>query len=208
MGNWAGGPQPRWNRTRLDTLYRILGDGWFSGKSVLELGCGHGEIGKELVTKGAAVTLTDGRQTHVDEITKEDGAAKVLDVDGEWSIDGKFDLVIHWGVLYHVKEWKKSLESSLKHAPLLALETIVSKSIDPLYEEHRDEVGYDQALKGVGVLLSEQHIEGFLTSINATFERYDDPQLNTEACANYSWSGDEKVDINWRRRFWIVRRGV
>lgn len=204
---FTGHPQKQWNDNRLKKLYEILGEEWFVGKRILEVASGHGDNGAALVDKGASVLFTDAREIFVNFLKEEGLEAKVLDLDGAWLLDEKFDLIIHWGLLYHLDKWKESLVAALDHSPLICLETIVDVSEDSTFELKRKEDGYDQAFSGTGTIMSVQHLESFLASLGATFVRYDDLSLNASGCADYTWlPGDPKVDVNWRRRFWMVRR--
>lgn len=206
---FTGAAQKQWNSNRLGKLYEILGESWFPGKRILEVAAGHGENGKALAAKGASVLFTEGRELFVNFLKKEGLDAQVLDLDGAWTLDEQFDLIVHWGVLYHLDKWKESLESALEHAPLVCLETIVSESRELTFELKRKEDGYDQALLGTGTIMSAEYLESHLSSLGATFVRYDDLSLDANGCANYSWfPGEPKIDLNWRRRFWMVRKAA
>lgn len=206
---FTGWPQKQWNANRVNKLCEILGDDWFPGKRILEVGAGHGENGKALIAKGADVLFTDGRQLFVDFLKEEGMNAQVLDLDGPWILNDKFDLIIHWGVLYHLDKWRESLTSALEHAPLICLETVVSMSEEPSFELKKKEDGYDQALHGTGTHMSTLCFENHLTSLGAIFIRYDDEKLNADACAQYSWlPGDIAGNNDWSRRFWMIERGI
>jgi hypothetical protein len=203
---FTGGAQKQWNTNRLRKLYQILGDDWFKNKKVLEVASGHGDNGKDLVLKGAKVVFTDAREIFVNFLKEEGLDARVLNIDGSWSLDEKFDLVLYWGVLYHLDHWKESLKSTLEHTDLLCIETIVSLQDGLDYEEKVTEEGYDQAFSGTGTRMAVENFENYIIALGATFIRYDDLDLNADACASYTWTGTEDVNVNWRRRFWMVRK--
>lgn len=204
---FTGASQKQWNLNRLNKLYSILGEDWFKDKRVLEVATGHGDNGKDLVLKGASVLFTDAREVFVAFLKEEGFEARVLDIDGSWTLDEKFDLIVYWGVLYHLNNWKESLKSALDHTDLLCIESIVSFLDGPEYEEKRNEEGYDQAFSGTGTLMAVENFENYITSLGAAFVRYDDANLNTDRCANYTWvPGERDVNTNWRRRFWMVRK--
>lgn len=200
--------QKEWNDARTKKLISILGTEWFPGKRILEVGCGHGDNGKVLEELGAHLTFTDGRALHIDVLKSEGYEAFVMDQDAPWTIEGTFDLIVHWGVSYHLENWKQDLECALQHTSLLCFETEVRDTEDSAYvetvEEQREH--YDQALNGKGSRLSPNHLEAFFTSLGATFVRHDDPALNA-GYMNYSWEAKNNSHFSTgQRRFWMVSR--
>lgn len=216
--NHAG--QTAWNLSRLNKLARILGPGWFEGKSVLEVGSGHGMNGRALIVAGANVTFTDGRALHVDFLKSLGLNAHVMDQDKDWAIDGVFDrrfspnhmvwfdLVVHWGVLYHLENWRQDLKCALEHTSLMCLETEIVDSDDPLCERKVAEIdNYDQALNRTGMIMSAQCLENYLTSLGATFTRYDDEDVDSKPWGDYSWKSKNDGGFHQgQRRFWMVTR--
>jgi hypothetical protein len=199
--------QRDWNTKRLNKLYSILGKEWFTGKSVLEVGCGHGENGKSLMELGAHVTFTDGRPVHVNFLLQSGFDAYVMDQDQPWTIEGDYDLVLHWGVLYHTNDWRRDVKDALDRAPLVCLETEIWGSDDPNFEHKRDENCslYDQALNGIGTIMSARCFEDYVTSLGVEFERYDDPSLDS-GTMRYSWDAGTNGFIIGQRRFWMLRK--
>lgn len=66
MDMLAWGPiYANWTLVRTKKLISILGKSWFPGKSILDVGCGHGNNGMRLAALGARVTYTDGRPEYV-----------------------------------------------------------------------------------------------------------------------------------------------
>ena len=138
-----------WRRTRIAKLTTILGgEGWFKGKEVLELAAGYGHIGLELKELGANVTFTDGRELHVTEIKLrvERSPVILLDQDREWNLNKKFDLIIHWGVLYHLDQWQRDLQTTMQHGDLICLESEIADTTDPNWDPRIIEGWYDGAL--------------------------------------------------------------
>ena len=42
----------------------------------------------------------------------------------------RFDLIVHWGLLYHLYNWKEDLKECLKLADYICLETIILKVVE------------------------------------------------------------------------------
>lgn len=200
-----------WRESRIDKLISILGIDWFNGKKILELGCGFGHIGHELIKYGCDVSFAEGRNQFIEVIKKNNPESKVylIDNDENWMLNHRFDLVLHWGLLYHLKNWKQDLKNCLWHSPMICLETEVVDSDDDI-EIEVSETNYDGALNSIGVRTSVGNIEHYLTSIGCEYKRYDDADLNA-AYMVYDWKAGAFKN-QWKlghRRFWMVTgRGV
>ena len=209
MSKWFEGHYDDWRERRIDKMVSLFGREFFNNKSILEIGCGHGDIGLAFNEMGANVTLTDGREAHINEVKNKypEVDSFVLNVNGNWDLDKKYDILIHFGVLYHLSNWKENLKSSVKNADMIFLETAVSNSNDPNNEYIRNERGYDQAIDNVGVWPSASNIEKELTALGCTFKRYDDKDLDSGQ-HSYSWEVDETKPLRihklWHRRFWVI----
>lgn len=215
MGMLDWGPQyANWTIVRTRKLRNILGDEWFRGKTVLDVGCGHGNNGKRLWELGAKVTFTDGRPEYVTRLQREGFTAFVMDNDKEWTVEGPFDLIVHWGLLYHLNNWKQDLRCALARAPLVCLETTIASSANAAYEVKTTEGPEgnhqsDNALNGVGTILSAAHVESYLISLGCSFTRYDDEDLDKAAQHRYSWKESEiEGYVYGQRRFWFIKRGT
>ena len=124
-----------------------------------------------------------------------------------WELEKKFDIVIHWGVLYHLNDWKSDLISTLKHSDLIFLESEVSDSDDVNFDlKIKEKDGYDQALDGIGSRPSANNVELFIKNLGFDIERFDDENLNS-TFHQYNW---KVTNTNtWRhglRRFWIIKK--
>jgi len=204
---WFKGHYIKWRETRINKLVSILGKDWFKGKTVLECACGLGHVGEELMNKyGAIVTFAEGRDIFVYETKKRLPSAEVivLDNDSDWNLNRKFDLLIHWGLLYHTDNWKRDLENAVKHADIISLETVVY-DIEGRKEIKIREGGHHHgATHGIGTRASVEAIESHLESLGTIFQRYDDKDLNAEYF-QYDWksTGNGRHGDN-TRRFWMI----
>lgn len=135
-----GGHYHEWRARRIRKIIKIIGRERLTRLEVLELGCGHGDIGIALWQAGAKVTFSDARQEHLDEIKQRyPGIAKkkrLIQIDQEncWSLDRRFDLIVHFGLLYHVRNWPLSLDCSLAHADAMLLEKYPTATIPIMWQ--------------------------------------------------------------------------
>lgn len=112
------------HKRKLDYLMAKIKPNLIGVNSVLDLGCGSGEISRVLIDTGYDVTSVD-----VIDKSKVDGL-KVIIYDGkELSVfaDKKFDLVLLVTVLHHVKDF----ETVLKEAKRVGKKVMV---IEDVYE--------------------------------------------------------------------------
>lgn len=201
-----------WRARRVRKAIKVIGRRRIAGLRILELGCGYGDIGIALWQTGSKVTFSDARQEHLDELMlRYPGIAsheRVVQIDQEtpWSLNQRFDLVIHFGLLYHLKNWRLSLDRSLAHSDAMLLETEVADSDDPSVELAVSEEGYDQAFGGQGSRPSAAAVEEYLRKKGYRFVRFDDAHLNA-AFHRYDWAvRNTKEHPDGLRRFWLVCR--
>lgn len=200
-----------WRKARIQKLVSILGKGWFKGKTVLEMACGYGHIGREIQAFGATVSFADGDPEHVKmaaELNADIPGSEfiVIDQDKPWHFPKRFDLLIYWGILYHLNDWRADLKRAIRHGDIIALETEVMDS-ENIQELKVDENWYDGAKNGIGTRPSAAAVEDFIRKNGFEFTRYDDQDLDAEYHC-YSWKpgicpGQWKDGL---RRFWILRR--
>jgi SAM-dependent methyltransferase len=201
-----------WRRNRIRKIEELFGKEFFNGKTILELGCGYGHVGNyfQEVLK-SKVTFCEGKEEFIEEIKKNNPNSEVikLDQDNLWNLKRKFDIVIHWGVLYHLDNWQQDLECAFKHSDLIFLESEVSNSDDDSFVlKFNDHDGYDQALNVKASRPSASFIEKVITKNNFSFIRYDDASIN-HASHKYDWkvtNKEEIVDDYGKRRFWVLRK--
>ena len=200
-----------WRRKRIAAIVDRYGAGWFRGARVLELGCGHGDIGATLTMLGADVTFAEGRQEHLETIADRYPGiprARLVRYDAEdpWPFDERVDLVIDMGLVYHVDNWQRSILGSVRAADRVVLETEVCDSDDPNLVLKNPEAGDDQAISGTGSRPSAAAVEALLRTEGCRFERVADNRCNA-GFHRYDWpvtgSGGWEHGL---RRFWFVWR--
>jgi SAM-dependent methyltransferase len=196
-------------------IQQIFGIDYWKGLNVLELGCGLGDTGRKFESWGANVTYAEGRLEHVEHMQKIMPNAEIIQLDNDepWDLKRKFDCIIHWGLIYHIKNWKQDLRCVFKHTSLLLLEGEVLDSDDPNLAVLKQEnhLHYDQALNGYGAYLTANNIEMEFSRLKVSYKRYDDQDLTV------SYNGKDIYRYNWKitntgehrpknRRFWVAQR--
>jgi len=203
---------------RVCKLEQIFGHDWFKGKSILELGCGYGNVGLYFKDLGSNVTFADARQEFLDVVKSKDSTANTLliDQDKEWDLEKQFDLVIHWGVLYNLNNWQQDLQCALKHSKFLSLESAINrynydiefKIVD--FDYGKEHIG---CFNNTGTLPSISKIENQLTG---DIKRYDDADLNSDffqytLICNDNYKVIAKDIKSWNdkfvyggRKFWLI----
>lgn len=203
-----------WRIKRIAAITEYMGADWFRGKKVLELACGYGDIGIAFWALGADVVFSDGRNEHLQELRSRYpmiAADKIIWADLEEGIKlpascGSFDLIIHHGVLYHLNNWRKTIEDSARLCRHLMLETEVCDSNDETLELKTTEDGYDQALSKVGSRPSAALVEQVLVSSGFHHERLRDDRCNANI-HRYDWPvTDRRSWDHGLRRFWFCER--
>jgi predicted TPR repeat methyltransferase len=185
-------------------INKYLVPNFFSGKTLLEMGCGWGEMASEFLALGSTVTCADARAEYLEVVKTNYPAMATLQVDADKdTITENFDIVHHGGVLYHLTSIENHIQNLSNICKVLILESEVVDSSDPTYKIEKDEDGFDQAYNNRGIRPSAGYIENLLTTNGFQFRRLDDPIFNSEF-HNYDWVVE---DTNvWRhglRRFWV-----
>jgi len=178
-----------WYKNRVNRIIDILGEDWFSGKKLLELGACHGDIGIEFLKLGADVEFTDVRQENLDVIKGKlnydeyTPKTSILNQNFEYNLNNKFDLILHLGVLYHIENWQQDLKCAMNHTDMMFLETVVSPFKD-IPDMLRD--GGNHKYDGYNCkepLFTQESVEKTLTDLGYHYIRFDNKSLNT----NWNW---------------------
>jgi 2-polyprenyl-3-methyl-5-hydroxy-6-metoxy-1,4-benzoquinol methylase len=187
-----------WKIRRIDKILELYGIDYFKNKSVLELGCGHGDIGAFFAELGANVLCLDGRAQSVNFANlkhRKVNNFKCLqcNLENDFTEFGKFDLIINFGLLYHLKNVTEHLNYCFKMSDDIMLETAVCDSADPykifFFDEEKDiDVN---ALEGIGSRPSPFFIERIAQENNFEGIRYFSADLNYD---NFFYDWEHKND--------------
>ena len=214
-----------WRLHRVKKLVQVFGVEWFKNKKILELGCASGNIGLALQALGADVTFADARCENLESVIRKKSNVKtvLINQEQEWSINTKFDLIIHFSVLYNIKNWKQDIKCTLSQGRYVALETAVAK-YDTKFETLIYEAVYSNlpnygSYSGTGSLVSSSSIEEVILNNGSTYMRYDDADISlSRRTFRYDWEESSSHNItnehimnSWwdnphfgGRRFWII----
>lgn len=199
-----------WNHRRVKKIINHYGHQAFFDKTVLDLGCGHSDIGGALARLGARVIAVDAREEHLQVAKKKYPhiTTTKVNLDAKWPFDKqRFDFVICAAIVCHLTQYKNFLQRVCSIANNLILESEVCDSDDPnrivRIDEHHSI--YDWAFNGVAYKPSAAHLEHILTVCGMEFKRLDSPDLNTGPY-KYDWivghTETRRLDC---RRFWICK---
>ncbi len=205
-----------WTVSRMNTIKKYFAPEYFKSKTLLELGCGVGHNGNKFYELGADVTSCDGRKDYLTIVNKLYPHIKTLIMDCDKdNIQDKYDVILHWGLLYHLNEIELHLENVAQKCDVLLLESVVVDSDDDiLIVSH--ESGYDQACNNnKGCRPSQSHVERLLKKNGFNFKLIKDDMLDAEIhlynweCKNTNaWEVSRGNMTYSLRRFWICWKNV
>ena len=212
----------KWYKKRVKKIIDIFGEDWFPSRKVLELGACHGDIGSELLKLGAEVSFTDARPEHLETIKDRFKDYDYIPMTGmvnqnfDYAFDRHFDLILHFGTLSHVENWKNDLFTAMKHTNCMLLVNPINGAEDSFRDA--EDYKYD-GFQCREPLFTQESVEKTLADIGCKFLRLDTNTLN----ADWSWvrngellrhvydwdytnyesyrKGEHQVQF---RRFWIV----
>lgn len=216
-----------WKNKRVQKIKNIFGNDWFVGKSILDMGCHHGDVGAEFLKLGAYVEFSDARKENLEKISVVDfkTTTHVCDQEQPYRLK-QYDLLLHLGLLYNIKNWRQDLECALADNKMMILETMVlpekglaERTIEVPNNKTNDHGSYGNHIS----LISERCIEEHLTNLGCKFIKFSNHELNSHGWMSenimihhvYDWTYDtcKKVEcerigntynIYHNRRMWLV----
>ena len=200
-----------WQSKRIRAMLDHYGHEFFAGKSIAELGAGFGDIGGFFSMLGSRVTCLEGRAINVTEIVKRYPGVVAVEFDCNNPLPlelRKMDFIIHFGVLYHLRDPSASLRDACKCTNEMVLETECADSNDPNFFRPTKEAIYikDHALDGIGCSPSPAFIERILTEEGMSFTRIEDARCNADDHV-YDWPiKNTGVTRKGYRKMWFVKR--
>ncbi len=198
-----------WIKSRMNGTLKYIPTEYFKNKKILELGGGHGHIGNKFYELESDVTTSDARKEHIKIVNEKYPHLKTLIIDGD-NLENinKYDIIIHWGLLYHLKEIEDHIQKLSDKCDILLLETEVCDSDDDSFYILTNEKGYDQAFNNIGIRPSPSYVEKILKKNGFEYKIINDSILNS-SFHNYDW--EIKNTKSWRhglRKFWICWKNI
>ena len=214
-----------WRVRRCNKLLEIYGVSYFKGKKILELGAGHGDIGAFFAELGAQVLCLDGRIQNVNFASLKHRKIpnirfEQFNLEKDFSSFGRFDLIINFGLIYHLRNVESHLKCCFSAADDMVLETVVCDSTDPekiFFCDERQAVD-EEALEGTGSRPSPFYIERIAQENDFDVFRFFTADLNsgqenpTEYQFRYDWEhkNDDSYNAHFGgpdlRRFWRCKK--
>lgn len=117
-----------WINNRFSVIYNeitnLFGIDFLKNKSLLELGAGYGDFGYKFYELGVNVTCIEGRLENLEILQQKHPyfTSLLCDIDKEY-INQKYDIILHCGLLYHMKNIEQNLENCLQNCDVFILET-------------------------------------------------------------------------------------
>jgi len=199
---------PDWQKARIDYIISIYGKDFFRGKRILELGSFNGYIGAFFQNLGADVLSLEGRESNVENIKKDYPKLKyqVANLDTNQWIWGEWDIIINFGLFYHLHNFhKEHLINCISNCKLMFFETVVYDSFsNEIF--YRNENGKDQSLTNIGGNPTTEFVEYIFKNNNVNYTKITDSKLNGGP-HKYDWidRNTKQLDLH-ARRFWIVTK--
>lgn len=197
-----------WQKNRINFILSKYPKEFFKGKRILEVGAYNGYIGAYFNALGAEVHCLEGRTENVVNIMNDypNITAEVANLDTDEWVWGKWDIIINFGLYYHLEKFhKEHLQNCISNCDLMFFETVIYDSNDSeIY--FRTEQGDDQSLTTIGGTPSTSYVENILKENAVTYKKYTDPFLNNYQ-HKYDWPDTGvKVFNQFHRRFWITNK--
>jgi hypothetical protein len=192
-----------WRKSRFEGIKKYMDTDFFRHKTLFEVGCGYGDNGKFFQNLGCQVTVSDSRVEHIEiaKIKNPHMQYEIFDCEID-ELMKKYDILLHWGVLYHIDNVENHLTNICKHCDSLLLETLVCDT-DISHIVKLTESGYDQAFHHNASRPSQKFVEDILTRNNFEFVMIKDSILNASFHI-YDWEICNTLTHNHNlRRYWI-----
>lgn len=200
-----------WQLNRIKFIINLYGEDYFIGKNVLELGSYKGDISKMIKNLGARMVIgVEGNKNNFSKANiyypdikfilynlEEDTIPELKNI--------KFDIVIIWGLLYHIKNPLKFMVDHSVYGDTIFLETLITDIDNISINNINENVKLpDQSIIGIGCRPSVKYIEHMFEMLDFKYTRYDDKLLNSRNQPTYNDVLTNSNNIY--RKFWILNK--
>jgi SAM-dependent methyltransferase len=199
---------------RLANLFAHVDLDRWKGMRVLEVGAGFGRFGEAFHHLGFDVTSSDGRPEYVHRMAERGRRAFRLDLEEVTPQDlVEYDLVLAFGVLYHLKNPARLIEACGRSVDVLVLESVVSDTTEPVLSPVSEATGWlgpDQALSGIGSRPSPSWVETNSKAFGFEEVRDISSPIANWAVGAFDWeprnSGESRRHGVNLRKMWVCER--
>ncbi len=197
-----------WRKSRIAGLEKYVDTAIFENKKLLEVGCGCADLGVHFRdTYKCNITVSDARKEHLETVATRypEIPSFLFDCDNDRLTD-KYDIILHWGVLYHISNIDEHVKNICESCDFLLLETEVMDSTNENDILFTTEDGFDQAFNTKGCRPAPAYVERLLRQNGFMYTLITDEILNA-SIHTYSWPHiDSKSCHVGLRRFWVAWR--
>jgi SAM-dependent methyltransferase len=206
--------------TRLMNLFAHIDVDHYRGMRMLEVGSGLGHLGDAFTQLGFDVTSTDGRPEHVASMKERGRRSFQIDLDKDSDLpklasddQGDFDIILSFGVLYHLARPEEFLRAAGKYAKVMFLETAVSDHAEPVVEWLTEPGGWrgtDQAVSLRASRPSPSWVEKICHEAGFDTVRDISASLANWTIGHFDW--EQRNDGTWRRdginfrKMWVCEK--
>ena len=205
-----------WRIKRINKILEQYGIDYLKNKNILELGSGHGDIGAFFAELGAKVLCLEGRIQNVNFANLkhrkiEKFKCLQFNLENDFSEFGRFDSIINFGLLYHLKNVDVHLNCCFKMSDDILFESVVCDSTDAykiFFCDENKKVD-EESLEGIGSRPSPFYIERIAKENNFDVIRYFSEELNSGTQFIYNWEhkDNNRLGENFKlRRFWRFKK--
>ena len=199
------GHYTKWRERRINCVFKYINPSFFLNKSVIEFGCGYGDIGNYFSQVKSNVSSVDIREDFLEMTKYKYPHLNVYKFDAEKDeLNINYDIAIHFGTLNHIDNIERHLNDVCKKCNYIILDLEIADSLyDEYIKKNIYESGYDQSFYNNGSKPSANYIENILTKNNFKFKIIKDPILDSNEHL-YSWKiKNTESYFSGKSRFWI-----
>jgi hypothetical protein len=201
-----------WRESRFKTIVAHYPEGFFEGKTLLELGAGHGDLGAMFAKIGAKVTCAEGRPEHATAGQNRYAGLgmefKVVDLENQWPFE-EFDIILNLGLIYHFKVPDFSIIQTCKGAKYSVIEGEICDGASSTALVQVKEQGFDQALNGWGCRPTASYVENLFRECGVKYEMLKSDSANA-GLHHYDWVEQSAENEGYfecgQRRMWFIER--
>lgn len=194
-------------KSRLNAIVNHFTIPFFKDKTIIDLGCGHGDIIAHLSQLGSKCVGLDIDKKTIDFARQKHPNISYINIDCHSFPNKKYDLALSIDVLNYVKSYKDHIELLAKTSDSFVLECAVTDSQDESFVVSCSipSLLQNSKLNTLGKLPSTAAIESVFKSLNLDFISVV-PELE-DANYKYNWKERNKKIVSvYNRKFWFVTK--